>query len=295
MTPIYHDLSAEQRAHFFSLKQHAVDKTEFFNKFNDDYTWGLTTDANNGVYSIPIESIILSELPDADNNAVFFLKDASVPGGISYYTRSRDQACASLWGLIENMRIKHNGRILPYPDLYMVAIKRCPYEKTVINLKKEFDDFKTDASLPSIEKCAETTGPLYRHPCCSEGFDTYLTVTTGYSDTAPDDVLIGTWCIVREVYPDGTIITADGDRLAPALSTYADAFKNEGTFNRQNLVYYVLAVNSNRPSQKGFSSAKQNAPYGFNPYNNMFNQYNPYYETIRQAQRYVGPYNPDAK
>ncbi|EPR1933173.1 hypothetical protein ACU385_005615, partial [Escherichia coli] len=120
-----------------------------------------------------------------------------------------------------------------------------------------------------------------------EGFDTYLTVTTGYGNTPPKDVLIGTWCVVREVYPDGTIITADGDRLAPAISTYAYTFKNEGTFDRQNLVYYVLAVNSNRPSQQGFSSTRQNAPYGYHPHNNMFNQSNPYYDTIQRVQQQV--------
>lgn len=300
MTTIYRELSAEQQAHFLAMKQRLVDKTELLNKTTDECIWVLSDDANDSLCSVYIESIVFFNASHNDNNAIFFLKDPSVPGGISYLTKPREQACASIFGLLENLRIRYNGMLTTVPDLYVKAIKKYYTKEPVIDLKKEFDDFKTDTPSLSIEKCDDTdrtemTGPIYRHPCCSEGFDTYLTVTTGYGNTPPKDVLIGTWCVVREVYPDGTIITADGDRLAPAVKAYADTFKNEGTFDRQNLVYYVLAINSNRPSQQGFSSTRQNAPYGYHPHNNMFNQSNPYYDTIQRVQQHVSPCNSKTK
>lgn len=300
MTTIYRELTTEQHAHFLAMKQRSVDKTELFNKPTEEYIWVLSNDANDSIHHVYIESIVFFDTSHADNNAIFFFKDASVPGGISYLTKPRDQACGSILGLLENLRIRYNGLLTTIPDLYVKAIKKYYTKEPTIDLKKEFDNFKTDTSSLSTEQCSDTdrtemTGPIYRHPCCSEGFDTYLTVTTGYGNTPPKDVLIGTWCVVREVYPDGTIITTDGDRLAPAVSAYADTFKNEGTFDRQNLVYYVLAVNSNRPSQQGFSPTRQNAPYGYHPHNNMFNQLNPYYDTIQRVQQHVSPYNSKAK
>ena len=277
MTTVYRKLTKKQRERYIQLKDRSIDITERLYETDNKYNWVLSADPYRGELAMPIEAIVFFGLPDDDNKAVIFSKKDGDDSPTSYWVLPHDVVATNLLGLLKNhFRIHPDKAVLEIPDIYIKAIKKCPYEKTV-----------TDK--------AETTGPIYRHPQCSGGFDTYLTVTVGYSNKTPDDVLIGTWRIIREVYPDGTIITTDGDRLAPAVSAYADTFKNEGTFDHQNLVYYVLAVNSNRPSQKGFSPARQNALYGYHPYNNVLNQSNPYYDTIQRVQQHVSPYNSKAK
>ena len=103
MTTIYRELSAEQQAHFLAMKQRLVDKTELLNKTTDECIWVLSDDANDSLCSVYIESIVFINAPHNDNNAIFFLKDPSVPGGISYLTKPREQACASIFGLLENL------------------------------------------------------------------------------------------------------------------------------------------------------------------------------------------------
>lgn len=291
MTAIYRELSAEQHEHYRWLKQRTVDKTELFNKSTEEYIWVLSNDANDSIHHVYIESIVFFNASHDDNNAIFFLKDPSVPGGISYLTKPRDQACASILGLFENLRIGYNGLLTTIPDLYIKAIKKYYTKEPTIDLKKEFDNFKPDTSVShSIEKRndaveTKTTEPIYRHPNCSGGFDTYLTIVAGYGTTPPNDVLIGTWRTVREIYPDGTIITTDGDKLAPALGAYADIFKTAGVYCYPTLIYHVLAVNSKNPSQKGQS------PTGYRDFYNN----NPYDDVIRRAQQCVGPYTQRAK
>lgn len=107
----------------------------------------------------------------------------------------------------------------------------------------------------------ETNKPIYIHPECHTTYDRYLTITGGVA--APSPVDIGEWRMIREIYPDGRIVTFCGRTCLPCdalnekvLSSYFSTLTNSRQF-------YALVVDSQKESITGNAGSYSGYPHHF--------------------------------
>ncbi|HCJ9336018.1 TPA: hypothetical protein NV901_002009 [Escherichia coli] len=107
----------------------------------------------------------------------------------------------------------------------------------------------------------ETNKPIYIHPECHTTYDRYLTITGGVA--APSPVDIGEWRMIREIYPDGRIVTFCGRTCLPCdalnekvLSAYFSTLTNSRQF-------YALVVDSQKEFITGNAGSYSGYPHHF--------------------------------
>lgn len=107
----------------------------------------------------------------------------------------------------------------------------------------------------------ENNKPIYIHPECHTTYDRYLTITGGTS--APSPVDIGEWRMIREIYPDGRIVTFCGRTCLPCdalnekvLSSYFSMLSNLRQF-------YALVIDSRKETASCVMGSYSGYPHHF--------------------------------
>ncbi len=107
----------------------------------------------------------------------------------------------------------------------------------------------------------EANKPIYVHPECHTTYDRYLTITGGV--TAPSSVDIGEWRMIREIYPDGRILTFCGRTCLPCDALNEKVLASYfSTINKQQM-FYALVIDTQKETAERPSNSQYQYPHHF--------------------------------
>ena len=107
----------------------------------------------------------------------------------------------------------------------------------------------------------ETNKPIYIHPECRTTYDRYLTIAGGTS--APSPVGIGEWRTIREVYPDGRIVTLCGRTCRPCDALNEKLLASYFSMMDKHQLFYALVVDSQKETTVKPNNSHYRYPHHF--------------------------------
>lgn len=107
----------------------------------------------------------------------------------------------------------------------------------------------------------EANKPIYVHPECHTTYDRYLTITGGVS--APSPVGIGEWRTIREVYPDGRIVTLCGRTCRPCDALNEKLLASYFSMMDKHQLFYALVVDSQKETTVKPNNSHYRYPHHF--------------------------------
>ncbi|EDQ3175873.1 hypothetical protein ZP71_001102 [Salmonella enterica subsp. enterica] len=255
MTDIYQKLGAIGHANMIA-KWNAPIRANFFlagTSLEDHSSWSFTltkTEGPEGFYIAERHTVHVIIFPPEDkefnkNDCRILFSHGDDPEPTYGYIFPADAVAEKLEGVLDNIRPRiakkrrDAGVLTGLPTIYL----------EVYVSKDQTENDSIDAQ------------PIYVHPECHTTYDRYLTITGGVA--APSPVDIGEWRMIREIYPDGRIVTFCGRTCLPCdalnekvLSSYFSTLTNSRQF-------YALVVDSQKEFITGNAGSYSGYPHHF--------------------------------
>lgn len=255
MTDIYQKLGAISHAYMIT-KWDAPIRTNFFlagASLEDRSSWTFTltkTEGPEGFYIAErhtVHTIIFPpEVEENNSNDCRILFSHGDDPELQYwYILPADEVAEKLEGVLDNIRPRitkkrrDTGVLIGLPTIYLEVY----------------------VSKHQTENDSTNTQPIYIHPECRTTYDRYLTITGGTSTPSPVD--IGEWRMIREIYPDGRIVTFCGRTCLPCdalnekvLSSYFSMLSNLRQF-------YALVIDSRKETASCVMGSYSGYPHHF--------------------------------
>lgn len=255
MTDIYQKLGAIGHANMIA-KWNAPIRANFFlagASLEDHSSWSFTltkTEGPEGFYIAERHTVHVIIFPPEDkefnkNDCRILFSHGDDPEPAYGYIFPADAVAEKLEGVLDNIRPRiakkrrDAGVLTGLPTIYL----------EVYVSKDQTENDSIDAQ------------PIYVHPECHTTYDRYLTITGGVA--APSPVDIGEWRMIREIYPDGRIVTFCGRTCLPCdalnekvLSSYFSTLTNSRQF-------YALVVDSQKEFITGNAGSYSGYPHHF--------------------------------
>lgn len=255
MTDIYQKLGAIGHANMIA-KWNAPIRANFFlagTSLEDHSSWSFTltkTEGPEGFYIAERHTVHVIIFPPEDkefnkNDCRILFSHGDDPEPAYGYIFPADAVAEKLEGVLDNIRPRiakkrrDAGVLTGLPTIYL----------EVYVSKDQTENDSIDAQ------------PIYVHPECHTTYDRYLTITGGVA--APSPVDIGEWRMIREIYPDGRIVTFCGRTCLPCdalnekvLSSYFSTLTNSRQF-------YALVVDSQKEFITGNAGSYSGYPHHF--------------------------------
>ncbi|EFD5177294.1 hypothetical protein F0C55_06895 [Escherichia coli] len=255
MTDIYQKLGVIGHANMIA-KWNAPIRADFFlagTSLEDHSSWSFTltkTEGPEGFYIAERHTVRVIIFPPEDiefnkNDCRILFSHGDDPEPTYGYILPADEVAEKLEGVLDNIRPRitkkrrDTGVLTGLPTIYL---------EVYVN-KDQTENDSIDAQ------------PIYVHPECHTTYDRYLTITGGVA--APSPVDIGEWRMIREIYPDGRIVTFCGRTCLPCdalnekvLSSYFSTLTNSRQF-------YALVVDSQKESITGNAGSYSGYPHHF--------------------------------
>ncbi|ECA2613836.1 hypothetical protein EJO52_23955 [Salmonella enterica subsp. enterica serovar Enteritidis] len=255
MTDIYQKLGVIGHANMIT-KWDAPIRRNFFlagASLEDRSSWTFTltkTEGPEGFYIAERHTVHTIIFPPEveENNSTdcrILFSHGDDPEPQYWYILPADEVAEKLEGVLDNIRPRitkkrrDTGVLTGLPTIYLEVY----------------------VSKHQTENDSTNTQPIYVHPECHTTYDRYLTITGGVA--APSPVDIGEWRMIREIYPDGRIVTFCGRTCLPCdalnekvLSSYFSTLTNSRQF-------YALVVDSQKEFITGNAGSYSGYPHHF--------------------------------
>ncbi|EDH9938773.1 hypothetical protein CC614_09100 [Salmonella enterica subsp. enterica serovar Newport] len=255
MTDIYQKLGVIGHANMIT-KWEAPIRTNFFLEGlspEDCSPWSFTltkTEGPEGFYIAErhtVHTIIFpSEVEENNNNDCRILfSHGDDPEPQYWYILSADEVAEKLESVLDNIRPRitkkrrDTGVLTGLPTIYLEIY----------------------VSKHQTENDSTNTKPIYVHPECCTTYDRYLTIAGGTS--APSPVGIGEWRTIREVYPDGSIVTLCGRTCRPCDALNEKLLASYFSLMGKHQLFYALVVDSQKETTGRLNNSHYHYPHHF--------------------------------
>ena len=180
-----------------------------------------------------------------DNKCRIFFRYPDDPEPQYYFVLPADEVAEKLESVLDNIcpritkKRRDTGVLTGLPTIFLEAY----------------------ASKDQVENESTNTQPIYVHPECRTTYDRYLTIAGGTS--APSPVGIGEWRTIREVYPDGRIVTLCGRTCRPCDALNEKLLASYFSMMDKHQLFYALVVDSQKETTGRPNNSHYRYPHHF--------------------------------
>lgn len=255
MTDIYQKLGVIGHANMIT-KWNAPIRANFFLAGlspEDCLPWSFTltkTEGSEGFYIAErhtVHAVIFppEEKENNNNDCRILFSHGDDPEPKYWYVLPADEVAEKLEGVLDSIRPRitkkrrDTGVLTGLPTIYLEIY----------------------SNKGQVENAGTDTQPIYVHPECCTTYDRYLTIAGGTS--IPSPVGIGEWRTIREVYPDGSIVTLCGRTCRPCDALNEKLLTSYFSLMGKHQLFYALVVDSQKETTGRPNNSQYHYPHHF--------------------------------